>query len=408
MNLVKEPILLHLIRFGKNSNLLNPQKEITAASILEQLGIDQRKEAPQQEPNIELIKELCDILKSSSQNMQTVLSDTMLESHLVQQLADDLHKKRTTKKKLQENEFVHKYIMSLIENTFNMEQKDCWERIVAAKHASGDKVGTLEELLDMANALALAIAASHPANFLEYSNTCSFVSTQCKQIQLVYEKLFKLEGINLPPVTCWTSLPLFLTTSQTTLGATFYFDYLAHAITISRLIERNIVSGAVSNMVAWMNGQEGKSVKCYLDSHTLTPPYHIFFRPVSDASAEVVVLPEAKTLKQTPYMFFNINGCSEYNPEQDDEPIIIGYERGQVIQDTPVHHFFQPFSDEMVTKAAGMNEGKVLCQNPDRFFQIIQFSQYQPEENNRPGISFADKRIHSLQDCLDYGKTYKP
>ena len=200
----------------------------------------------------------------------------------------------------------------------------------SSKKSSGENLETLEDLLDIANALALAIAASHGSDDSKITSACSFVSTQGKQIQVVYEKLFKSGDIKLPPVTCWTSHPLFLTQSQSTLGATFYFEYLAHAKTISSLIERNIVGGAISNMVAWMSGQDGKSVQFYLDIYTSTPFVHSFFRPIScEVAAKIVAMPGVKTLKQTPGMFFELNALSEYIPELSDEPIIIGCERGQ-------------------------------------------------------------------------------
>ena len=312
-------------------NLLNPEKGITAESILEQLGVEEIEgEAQQKEPDLELITKLCDILKSNSDYKQRFLGDTMFESNLLQQLSDDIQKGKVEKRKLREKAFIDKYIMLLTENTFNTEQKDWWEKIITTKKSSGKEIETLEDLLEMANALALAIAASHAPPDPDSSNACSFVSTQAKQIQVVYEKLFKIEEIKLPPVTCWTSLPLFLTNSESTLGATFYFEYLAHAATISRLIEHNILGGAIANMVAWANGQKGKSVKCYLDNHTNTTPFHLFFRPIAEeVVAEVVAMPGVKTFGQIPEMFFQINGLSEYVPEIDDEPIIIGDEKRQ-------------------------------------------------------------------------------
>lgn len=314
-------------------NLLDPKKIITAESILEQLGIEKEQEAQQKEPDLELLTKLSEMLKSNSEQTQAILSGNILESNLLKQLSDTLQRSKDEKRTSREKEFVNKYITLLIENTFDTEQKDWWEKIITIKNASEENVKTLEDLLDMANALALAIAVTYSPNAPEGANACSFVSTQCKQIQVVYEKLFKLDGIHLPPVTCWTSLPLFLTTSQTTIGATFYFDYLAHAITISRLIERNIVGGAIANMVAWVNGQEGKSVKSYLDTHTHTLPFHHFFRPISD---EVVTMPGVKKIGQVPSMFFQIQGLSEYNPELDDEPIIIGYDKTSG-QELPEH-----------------------------------------------------------------------
>lgn len=208
-------------------NLLNPEKALTAESILNQLGIDENE-------------------KESHQffyNLQSSSDDTT---------------------NFQEKTLIKKYVMCLTGNAFNTEQQDWWQRVVTAKAASGTPIETLKDLLETANALAVAIAVSPHSDDAESSNACSFVSTQGKQIQVVYEQLFKSGKISLPPVTCWTSLPIFLTNSPVTQG-TFYFNYLPHAKTLSKLIRHNIVEGAITNMAACMRGQEGCSVKDYLE-----------------------------------------------------------------------------------------------------------------------------------------------
>lgn len=273
-------------------NLLDLGNEITADSILKQLGIDEREEIREQEPNLAMVEGLWSILKSNPEKKALLNGDTS-ESHALKQLFDDLQRRKLEKRKSREQALINQCTHLLTKNSFDLEQKKWWEKIITTKHSSGKDIETLEELLENANALALAIAASHDS---EHSNTCSFVSTQGKQIQVVYEKLFKEMQLELPPVICWTSIPLFLTNSQSTVGATFYFEYLGHALTISQLIGRHIVEGAMANMMACMNGQEGKSVQFYLDPKIDTQPLHQFVRSISVQTEDKPIYSELKAL----------------------------------------------------------------------------------------------------------------
>lgn len=349
-------------------NLLNPTKSITAESILEQLGINE-KESEEQDQDQDLY-------------IMTKLQDILKDKHLLQAFFEELQTKKNNKKSAREKAFVSQCITLLTENAFNTEQKDRWKSIIAAKKVLGESIETLENLLQTANALALVIAADKDSSEPEHSNACSLVSTQGKQIQVAYEKLFKLEELKLPPVTCCTSVPLFLTSSQTTQGATFYFEYLPHARSIRQLIDRNIVGGAVSNMVAWMSGQEGKSVKCYLDKHENISPTHMFFRPVAEEIIpEVSVMPGIKTLHYAPGMFFTINGLSEYNPEIDDDPIIIGSRNGRFI------------SDETAASQPKEQDGKVQL-----LFDSRELSKYY----DKPYITFGDNKGHPLKEFMSW------
>ena len=324
-------------------NLLNPTKPITAESVLEQLGIDER-ESPSINPQLDTITGLLELLKSESGPF--VLSATALDSSILQKLADDVKTKKQEKLKAREGEFVNQYLSLLTANTFDLEQKNWWEKAIA----SGKQIETIDELLEVANVLALAIAANPASGDTERVNACSFVSTQARQIQVVYERLYKLGAMSLPPVTCWTSLPLFLTHSQSTCGATFYFEYAPHAAAISRLIERNIVGGAISNMVAYAQGQKGTSVKGYLETHQYVPCYS-FFRPISGPEAPEITMPGVKTLP-SPISGFIINGLGTYDHGRADEIITFGARDDDqhtpygAFYDPPSHHAFLIFGNK--------------------------------------------------------------
>lgn len=308
-------------------NLLDPMKAVTADSILEQLGINEKDEqATYEDAHLELANALSTILKLSKNQESPAANQNIQDPDLLQALYLKLQQTNDEKRKGLDKAFVTKYIHLLINNNYNPEQKAWWSKLIASKIAAGEDLNTLESLLEIANALALAIATPPSSLEAKPSNVCSFVSIQGKQIQVVYEKLFKLSGAQLPPVTFWTSLPLFMTTSEATPGATFYFDYLAHAGAISKLIERNIVGGAISNMAAWMRGEEGVSVKKYLSSPMDPSKLQCFFRPISDKTTQNLALTPGKTGYQPPAMFFQIEGDGYYDPDMNDESIIIGWD----------------------------------------------------------------------------------
>lgn len=385
-------------------NLLDPTKPLTAESILEQLGINERERASQLiNPGLEAITDLLEIL--SSEQKEILLSEGSLDSELALNISDRLQRKKHEKIKLREKDFVNKYLALLTENSFDLEQKHWWEVAITR---SGKQIDTLDNFLEIANALAMAIAASTPAENPENANACSVLSTQGKQIQVVYEKLYKSEDMRLPPVTCWTSLPLFLTHSQSARGTTFYFEYSPHAATITGLIERNIVGGAISNMVANILGQETISVKRYLDSRQHTP-YHTFFRPISDAKApEVAIMPGVKTL-QTPIVSFIINGAYIYDPEIDNEVITFGDSKSWVNGSSYTCNLEIHDGVAMFSNGRNRTNGSSYIYDPDIHNDIITFGDIrQPMQGSLAGDIFLKFNQNTTLTTFFGGKKELP
>lgn len=252
------------------ANLLDPTKEITAESILQQLGVQDLDTISSTEKQKKNLKQLREQLASPSleSDISSISSSSYEKITRTSLLAGVSDHKEDDSEQLTEHHFVQKYLTRLIKNKFNPEQQVWWEKLIHAKVSLSKEIKTLDELLSIANTLVIALSASNS------QNPCSFVSTQARQIQVEYEHLHKQTAIELPPATCFTSIPTFLTTSNQTRGSTFNFLYAQHSETIRTIIENNIVAGAIKNMHAWLHDGEFEPIISYLPQQD-SPGYFV-------------------------------------------------------------------------------------------------------------------------------------